>query len=256
MSRLPPSKRKLEKARKEGKTVKSQMLSGAIAAAAMLGCGLAVASFLVNNKIMLEYLLTMGAAAPGVCLAATAGYFALLAGGVLALGALVAAFFEWWRVRIVFSWGALAPDLSRLSPAAGAARVLSGLGLAWLTLLKLMVLGALFAWLLYGERELFAAAVFNAGTFSAADLFFRAAAPVAATGGSAIVLLGVLEYQVNRAKFMRELEMSRVELQQEMKEDEGDPLVRAQRRMLHREISYRALVHKIRRSRVVVVERV
>ncbi len=255
MSKSPPTKKKLDKSRRDGKVVKAQLLTAGIVAFVLLIAGMFIPLVFLRNKILLEYLVTEGAKAPGVCLAMTARYFFILISAWLLLGAGVAVLLEWLRVGLVFSWTSIALDLSRLNPGVGVGRILSGVKGLWLVALKLVFLGTLFIWLLRSELERIAAKVVTTGSAHGEVLLGSVLVRGICLGAGAFIILGALEYGVNRIKLMKELEMSAEELKQEFKEDEGDPLIKGQRRALHREISYRAMVQKIRSSKVVIVER-
>ena len=74
-------------------------------------------------------------------------------------------------------------------------------------------------------------------------------------GVFALILLGSLEYVINRHKFLKEMSMTHTELKREHKEDEGDPYLKSSRKLLHQELLSQDLVQRVKRSKVVIVER-
>jgi type III secretory pathway component EscU len=69
-----------------------------------------------------------------------------------------------------------------------------------------------------------------------------------------LVVAGVVDYQIRRRRYHRELSMSHEELQRELREDEGDPVMKAHRRAVQEVLSMEELVSRVRKARVVVVE--
>ncbi len=73
------------------------------------------------------------------------------------------------------------------------------------------------------------------------------------TGVSAgLVLLGIGDFVFQKWKHIEDLKMSRQELRDEHKEEEGDPHVRARRKRLQREMSQRRMLQDVPSSTVVI----
>ena len=70
-----------------------------------------------------------------------------------------------------------------------------------------------------------------------------------------MLFFGVLDFLVKRKEYLKELSMSHDEIRRETKDEEGDPLVKTMRRLQHEELLQRDLVARVRRSKVIVVER-
>ena len=71
-----------------------------------------------------------------------------------------------------------------------------------------------------------------------------------------LVAWGVADYFINRRRYFKELEMTHEELKREFREEEGDPQIKAERRAAHHSIAVQALTEQVRRSKVIIVERV
>jgi type III secretion protein U len=67
--------------------------------------------------------------------------------------------------------------------------------------------------------------------------------------------IGLIEYRCRSKSLRRELSMSFPELQRELKEEEGDPLLKSARKSMHEALVMQEMIARVRRSRVVVVER-
>lgn len=68
-----------------------------------------------------------------------------------------------------------------------------------------------------------------------------------------IGVVGVGELFASRHKFISSLSMTFQELRDEIKESEGDPYIKAMRGSIHRMLTYDEVVSRIRKSKVVVV---
>jgi flagellar biosynthetic protein FlhB len=257
---LPASQRRLEKAREEGQVARSRELPGfllvVLGAGALWGAGeLAVGGFAALLRASLDLgvadafdrgrLLTRFADAGwhGLLLAAP-----FLAATVLvALGAPVA--LGGWT----FSTQALAPDLTRLDPLKGFARMLSLRGAAELAkaLAKTALVGGAAAWLLWLQRAEFAALLAQplpAAVFPALALLGRDALVCALAFG----LVALADVPFVLWQHRRDLRMSREEVRREHKETEGDPQLKARVRSLQRAAARRRMMQEVPKADVVV----
>ena len=109
-----------------------------------------------------------------------------------------------------------------------------------------------------------------AGLYLAAELQRIAAQPPAEAGdaiattvsllaglglrvGIAFALLAGLDWVIERFRHERRLRMTRQEVRQEMREEEGDPQLRRRRRQRHRELSRRRALTEVARADLVLV---
>jgi flagellar biosynthetic protein FlhB len=158
-----------------------------------------------------------------------------------------------FQVGFLFTAKPLAPDLDRLNPAAGLARLFSLRGLARLAggLLKLAVVGLVVFWTLWAERgslaelsgrdveQISGAAVGLMGTLS-----LRAAL--------ALLALAAADYGFQKWQFERDLRMSRREIREELRRYEGDPRIRERRRALQRQLALQRMVLAVPQATVVI----
>ncbi len=75
---------------------------------------------------------------------------------------------------------------------------------------------------------------------------------VAWRGGLALGVLGVLDYLYQRFEHERGLRMTRQEVREDLRETEGDPLIRARLRARQRELARRRMLREVARATVVV----
>jgi type III secretion protein U len=233
-----PTPRRLREARRRGQVARSTELSGAAAfaggLAALVVTGPATARELA--RLLAAGLASAPAAAvdPGTLVRAAAGAVLRLtlpiAAAALAAGAIAAAL----QAGLGASLEPLRPRLERIDPFRGIARLLSPAQLvrALLGLAKAAAL-VLVLWTWFRE------AAAGLGELP------RAGAPAALRAGSvllelalrlaaALVVFGVLDLALARRAHRRALRMTREEVRRELKEDEGDPSRRAERRRRHR----------------------
>jgi flagellar biosynthetic protein FlhB len=169
---------------------------------------------------------------------------AALAAGLLAHGL---------QVGVLFSTAPLMPRLSRLSPASGLERLLSfPASMEFVkAVLKLAILGAIAfsslradvpGLLALGERGVDA---YLAGLARmASDLLGRSALALLAVGG--------LDYALQRWQYEQSLKMSKQEVKEEARQQEGDPRVKARIRSIQRELSRRRMMAAVPTATVVI----
>ncbi len=153
----------------------------------------------------------------------------------------------------LFSPSALAPDFSRLNPMKGVARMFSTHGLAELG--KAVLKAALVA--------VFAAFVVRANHASVYALFGQSpeagismAGEIIASSFVAIVfalaLIAAIDVPFQLWSHASKLKMTREELRQEHKEQEGDPKIKARIRALQRDAARRRMMSEVPKADVVV----
>jgi flagellar biosynthesis protein FlhB len=153
-----------------------------------------------------------------------------------------------------FSGQALAPDLSRLSPLAGLQRMLSLR--AWVELAKALgkfavvgVAGALVLWHNMDELMGLGGEPIHAAIGHAISIAGQAL--IALTG--ALVVIAAIDAPFQLWQYHQEMRMSRTEVEQEHKESEGSPEIKARIRALQREMAERRMVDDVPKADVIVV---
>jgi type III secretion protein U len=165
----------------------------------------------------------------------------------LLVAAAVHVFCLWLQTGTVLSWDPATPKLERLNPAAGFKRILSMRTVVTLAqmLLKTAIVGAAVA--LVCQRI-----VPDAIRVILADA--NAALAVAGSGlmhlmlwcGGLFVLLGAVDLGYQRWQFLRDQRMTLQEVRREMREDEGDPQLKAARKQGSHELPWEELLEYLR----------
>jgi flagellar biosynthesis protein FlhB len=253
-----PTPRRLADARRRGEVAVSRDLVSAGATAAALGT-LIVGGAAATARLVAYWRGAFSAGARGETSAASA-----LAAGLAALihaltppllaGFGAALLIGLAQTRGLVAAGAVGPRLSRLSPGEGLRRLLSG-GAAFELgkgLVKVALVAALVGWTLAPHL---AGVLGLAGASAGVALagFGVLACRLAAGVALAAVVLAVADVLVVRRRHRRRLRMTREEVRREHKETEGDPLHRAERQRLQREILEQRMIADVRKADFVVV---
>jgi flagellar biosynthetic protein FlhB len=157
------------------------------------------------------------------------------------------------QVGILIAPEALQPQFGRLNPLSGFRRIFSVAALMRLavSLAKLAIVVGIAVWsiglILPQVSQLIALApgatlVFMEG--SLVKLAFQLSA--------ALVFLALLDFLYQRWRLEQDLKMTRQEIRDEMKEMEGNPLVRQRRREAHRKVAQARELHKVQTADVVI----
>jgi len=157
------------------------------------------------------------------------------------------------QVGFLISTEVLQPKFSRLNPLEGVKRIFSIQGLVKLAIsvAKLVLFTSLAAWFIWTSLGQFL-------SFTGGDLAGSAAATGRALIGLAFLLslsllaLALLDYGYQRWKFEQDLMMTKQEVREEMRQMEGDPMIRARRREAHRKLALSRQMQQVKEADVVV----
>jgi flagellar biosynthetic protein FlhB len=255
-----PTPRKLEQARERGDIVYSSEVGAALSLAAVTGVvafmsGPIVAdmarSFIGFLAMPDQYAAEPGslraiAASVGVRLMAV---FALVA---IALGAAgIAA--RYVQDRPTFTGERLSPKLEKLNPVQGFKRVFgkSAVSAFLKSLAKLAVVAAVMGWVLWpNDAELENVSLLDP---SALLPFIkdRAVAMLLALASAAAVIAAI-DYVATRQSYMQRMRMSRREIKEELRQSDGDPMVKAKLRQIRTERSRRRMLQNVPNASVVI----
>lgn len=171
--------------------------------------------------------------------------FALLFVGGVALGLLQSGF--------AFYPDILSVKWERLDPTAGLKRVFSlGSGVRTVTsLLKVGLMTLLAVIFVRGRIGLIARAGEGSLVGSVAlgwDLLSRLFLAIAV----AMLIVGLFDYAMQRYRTERQMRLTRQEAKEELKQEEGDPQIRARIRRLQREAAQRRMMEKVPEATVVI----
>lgn len=199
-----------------------------------------------------EFHLETGADAVGLLMgiAMQAGLFLLPIIAVLAVAGFAASFFQ---NAPRFTTEQVKPKLSRISLSSGWKRLFGGQGrIEFLkSLFKLLAVGLVVAFTLSGDRGPVIDSMFADPTGMPGlvlSLVIRLVSAICVT----LVVLVAADIVWSRLRWRTDLRMTRQELKDELKQAEGNPLLRARRRSLARDRARRSMIAAVPRATLVV----
>ncbi len=145
------------------------------------------------------------------------------------------------------------PDLDKLSPVKGLGRMFGLQG--WVNLvkavLKFAAVSAAMAYAVWPERS----RLTEAGQLNIVDMVHLIQTISGRLFMAALIVVGLiagLDYLWQRQTFMRRMRMSRQEIRDEVKQQEGDPHIKARLRAIRQERSRRRMLQSVPKATVVI----
>ena len=256
----PPSPRKLGDARKKGQVPKSRDLSAAL----ILLAALATIAMTKDNivlsmeRLLLEYFragITVDLPAEslpyyGFRFLAQMSMVLLPLFAVIMLMSLAA---NVAQVGVMFSPQVLQPKMDRLNPIQGIKRIFSLRSLFELAknLLKVIIVAAA-VYLVVKSRLPEMLLIYFKTPAQLIELIAEAMLIAAFTGGGAFLVVSLFDLMFQRYEHTKNLRMTKQEVKDEMKQTEGDPLVKSWLRRRQREIIVNAIRREVPRATVVI----
>lgn len=233
---LPPSERKLREARRKGQVAKSQdLVSGVVMLVSTLFLVFAASSLLVR----LETLLDLGgriytdpfdvaftrllAVARQILLEVTVPLLAVVAGAVVLTNIAT-------MKGLAVSAEPLVPRFEKINPVEGFKRLFSMRSVVEFLkgLVKVVALAVAFLVVFrLGLGDLFRGT--SCGAPCLVDGFRALMVPLAATAVIAFLAVGLVDVLLQRWLFRRDMRMTKTERKRELRDTEGDPIIRRQR---------------------------
>jgi len=155
----------------------------------------------------------------------------------------------------VFSFESVKLQFDHISPMQGAKRIFSSRNVIEFvkSLAKVVVLTAAFWTVLRGFiQPLFQTPSCGEGCLG--EMVVSTLQPLAVTAVIAFVVIGVLDMPLQRHLFLREMRMSLTEKKREMKEQDGNPQIKAQRRRLQFMFAKKKVRKGVRHAALVVAQ--
>lgn len=255
-----PTDRRRQQVREEGNVVRSMDLN---AAALLLAAAVAMQFFGASVTTSLgEYLsASLHERAwlrldTGLILGQLWKVAQLLFSAVLPLMLVLAAFSlasNLFQVGFLVSPELLEAKLSRINPWEGLKRIFSTQGLVKLSISlgKLLLLATLVVSFIWGNLGQFLSLAGVPLESSAVSVGY-AIINLAFQLSLALVVLAICDYGYQYWRFEQDLRMTKQEVRDEMRQMEGDPLIRQRRRDAHRRLATSQQVQKVREADVVV----
>lgn len=166
----------------------------------------------------------------------------------------VSAVVTFLQVGPLFTFKPLSPDLNRLNPIVGFKKLFNKGSLveAIKSLIKIFILGVFTYITVKDHLRDILLGIHLKPTFSV--LLTKEIILDFLTKGSLIlVFLGIFDIFYQRWTYYEKLKMSIQEVKQEMKETEGDPHIKAERRRVHQELLMQSMIENVKKADVVII---
>jgi len=258
-----PTPKKLRDARKQGQVWKSKEATSTLVLLVWLVLGGATVALAGARLQALLGAALQGLQGDFVTALRNIGWLAvqtllLLTAMALVPVMLVGVLAEFLQVGPVLAWSRLKPSLDKLNPAEGLKRMFSMDNLVEVlkSLGKTAILLAIGCVVLRGSLPRLASLAGASPSVIAPLLeqsLWQLTARVVGTALAVFAGVAVLDAAWQRHSFMKKMRMSRRDIRDEHKQNEGDPYVKQQRKQVHQEWSQRNAAQAARQADVLVV---
>lgn len=258
-----PTEKRLRDAKKKGQVAKSQDLTGAVLLIAAVGTVWLIGNYLGGMLLgIVRDHLSSAASFKGVF--TTEAAMSALTRGVLEMFWILMPLFlvivafavlaNYLQIGSVFSTESISPKFEKLNPVEGFKqkflKARSYVEFAK-TMIKLIITGVVAGYVMWDSREDIVHLISKSPDV-AAPFTLQLVIEIGLKVGLAFLVLGALDLLLQKLLHRRDLRMTKQEVKDEYKETEGDPMVKAQRRSLHREILAQSLAAAVRDADVVL----
>ena len=252
--------KKRQEARKRGQVPQSMEVPSALVLLGTLLCLLALGSYYRDRVFGLFGAVLNGGLAmeitPGNVLSLFSGFVVQLMwlmAPIFAVALVMAVFAGYAQFGLLFTPAVLRPNLKRIDPITGFRNLFSWRSVAEFikSTLKLILVGIVVYSLLWSERHRFLmlANVPVEEMFAyTVDLVVRLILFVAVL----LFLLSIADYVYQRYEYEKSLRMSKQDIKDEHKQQEGDPLVRSRIRQKQRQIAMMRMMQEVPKADVVI----
>ncbi|HEY3080043.1 MAG TPA: flagellar biosynthesis protein FlhB [Chloroflexota bacterium] len=157
------------------------------------------------------------------------------------------------QAGFLFTLQPLKPDFSRVNPLQGVKRLFSARSLVELvkSIVKILIVGYVLWRVLQGQL-LTVMALPQVPWPAAIGFTVSLVFDVATWAAAVLLVLAVADYGYQRFSFERQIRMSRQEVREELKQTEGNPVIRQRVRQLQRAIAQRRMMQAVPRADVVI----
>ncbi|MEE2657948.1 MAG: flagellar biosynthesis protein FlhB [Candidatus Latescibacterota bacterium] len=157
------------------------------------------------------------------------------------------------QVGVLFTGDPLMPKGNRISPLQGIKRIISKRGLVELAkgLFKVAIVALVTYLTIRGELDTFVGFV-DMGVGQIFELSVEMILSLALRIILLLLLLALLDYAFQRWDYEKNLRMTRQEVKEELKQQEGDPLIRSRIRSIQREMAQKRMMGDVGEADVVV----
>lgn len=258
-----PTQKKLRDAKKKGQVAKSQDLSSALLLLVAVGVLWLAGSFLGGYALeSIKEQFQSAAAFKGTLTKEVV--FSAFGKGLLSFAMILAPLFlvvwvfaltvNYLQVGSIFATETIKPKFSKLNPAEGFKNKFLKLRPyveLFKTLFKMIITAVVAGTVLWAAREdivLLSTKPIDVGIMFTFNLVVEIGFKI----GLVFLILGGVDFFLQRYLHKRDMRMTKHEVKQEFKETEGNPLIKSQRRAIHREILSEGLAVAVKQADVVV----
>jgi len=172
---------------------------------------------------------------------------------IMAISVIVAVLANYLQFGLLFTAYPLKPQISKLNPVHGAKRLFSLRSVVELlkSVLKLMIVGTVVYWTLFGEKE----SLPGLWNLPVESIFRYTASLTLELGvkvGLLLIVLALLDYMYQRYQHEKSLRMSKQDIKDEHKNVEGDPLVKSRIRERQRRFALQRMMQEVPKADVVI----
>ena len=257
----PATGKRRDDTRRKGKVVKSMELNSA------LGIVFGLLILYLGGQLLITQLMNvarqsfLGAASVTISAAAVHRFvvdglwhFGLIVFPLLLGLMLVGLISNFLQVGFLFTLEPLELNLGKMNPISGIKRVLiSRRSMVELlkNLLKIAIVGLVAYSALDGLTEE-SMSLMDTNVASVMAYMTHAAVMIGLKVGIAFLALAAADYMYQRFEYERELRMTKQEVKEELKSQEGDPLIKSRIRSVQRQIAYKRMMQDVPKADVVI----
>ncbi len=153
----------------------------------------------------------------------------------------------------LFTTQALSPNLDKLNPVNGIKNLFSKRALV--ELIKAAIKVVIILWVAYPiikAQALSSSSIFAMPTESIFSLIARTTASLILKVGIAFLFLSLLDFFYQRWEHEQSLKMTKQEVKEELKQQEGDPQVKSRIRRIQRELAQKRMMQEVPKADVVI----
>jgi flagellar biosynthesis protein FlhB len=258
-----PSEKKLQDARKKGQVAKSQDLTSSLLLIATVAVVWLIGGYIGGIlqgtvKDQIEFAATFkgdftGATAYEVLWRGMTGLVWALT-PIFAVVMVFAFLGNYLQIGTIFSFESISPKFTKLNPVEGfKQKFLKSRPYIELakTIFKMIITATVAGYVLWAARENVIRLITKPPDV-VAFYTFSLVLEIGLKIGLAFLILGAADFFLQRLLHRQEMKMTKHEVKEEYKETEGNPLIKSQRRALHREILSQSMAAAVRDADVVL----
>lgn len=262
----PATPKKLSDARKEGQVAKSREVANGFGLLGLFVClkiflGYIGESFLgifsgIYNKIPETTTMHQGLV-PEYDIIQILNYaivrLILIAGPILLIGFIIAFLSDLVQVKWQITGKPLKPKFSKINPISGFKKMFSAQSLMELvkSILKLALLGIVVYTYLQDKIQ-YLYLLYNIPLFQAIQLIGETVLDIGIRISIVYMIIVFADFVFQKVKFQKDMKMTKQEIKDEYKQQEGDPQIKAKIRQKMREVSQRRMMQSLPEADVVI----